>query len=129
MNSDQDYAYIDNDDLKDLDYAPETFDTPMIFSPGELCTECKYLEDLGHKGSNHIRGLCTLGWPGVFSEEIITCDNFLDGDDAIEIRRCRIKIDLPGQKWKNRTVVITRSGNLLAVLPETPGTRVIPFEG
>lgn len=57
-------------------YAPKNANTPMLLSLDELCTNCQYLEDLGHKGSDHIRGLCTLGWPGVFSEETVTCDRY-----------------------------------------------------
>ena len=127
MNNDQGYAPIEETDLKNQDYAPKDASTPMIMSPDEFCSGCRHLENLGHKGSDFL-GLCRLGWPGVFSEETVTCEEFSE-TEQIEIRRCRIKIDLPGQVWQNRTIIITRSGELLGVLPETYDTQHVHFEG
>lgn len=41
----------------------------------------------------------------------------------LEILRVRIKVSLPGQKWSNRTVVMTDAGELVAVLPENAYTQ------
>ena len=45
----------------------------------------------------------------------------MDGN-KLEILRVRIKVSLPGQKWTNRTVVMTGAGELVAVLPENAHT-------
>lgn len=42
----------------------------------------------------------------------------MDGN-KLEIVRVRVKVDLPGQKWTNRKVVMTKAGDLVAVLPIT----------
>lgn len=42
--------------------------------------------------------------------------------NKLQILRVRIKVGLPGQKWTNRTVVMTDAGELVAVLPENAYT-------
>lgn len=42
--------------------------------------------------------------------------------NKLQILRVRIKVGLPGQKWTNRAVVMTESGELVAVLPENEYT-------
>ena len=64
-------------DLDPGSYAPIDSNTPMPISPDEFCAGCSYMENLGHKGSDFL-GLCRLGWPGVFSEETVTCGDFVE---------------------------------------------------
>ena len=60
-----------------MSYAPKSAEAAMMLHVDELCAGCKYMVALSVPNSEYkFSAQCRLGWPGVFSEETVTCERY-----------------------------------------------------